>query len=152
MSFFDSMCVIRRAPESANILGRCIVVGTQALVVPNLLEVNGAILQKTQLISQSDFEACRLREERGFSSVLDFAKIWIVERTKYSVWTPVQMLLVEGELSLFCRPRRDSWKEGFFRYSTILERVARRIFRKYVMLWVMVRLKCSGLVFRSIRK
>ncbi|KMN47247.1 hypothetical protein VK92_38335 [Burkholderia sp. LK4] len=31
-----------------------------------------------------------------FSSVLDFAKIWIVERTKYSVWTPVQMLLVEG--------------------------------------------------------
>lgn len=49
-----------------------------------------------------------------FSSVLDFAKIWIVERTKYSVWTPVQMLLVEGELSLFCRPRRGSWKEGFF--------------------------------------
>lgn len=72
MSFFDSMCVIRRAPESANILGRCIVVGTQALVVPNLLEVNGAILQKAQLISQSDFEACRLREERGFFERLGF--------------------------------------------------------------------------------
>lgn len=72
IEFHDSMCVIRRAPESTNILGRRIVAGKYAPVLPEVLQVNGANLQQIQLISQSDFNAHRLREERDFFERLGF--------------------------------------------------------------------------------
>lgn len=72
IEFHDSMCVIRRAPESTNILGQRIVAGKHAPVVPEVLRANGANLRQVQLISQSDFNAYRLREERDFFERLGF--------------------------------------------------------------------------------
>ncbi|WP_431226293.1 class I SAM-dependent methyltransferase [Burkholderia contaminans] len=72
IEFHDSMCVIRRAPESTNILGRRIIAGKHAPVVPDLLQVNGENLRQIQLISQGDFNTHRLREERDFFERLGF--------------------------------------------------------------------------------